>query len=59
MLRDGQFIKEEPPKIGAHYAPKLVYPETQEERFVQSILLGQKAEHDSVVLRLLKSVLKL
>jgi len=22
MLRDGQFIKEDPPKIGAHYVPK-------------------------------------
>ena len=22
MLRDGRFIKEEPPKIGSHYVPK-------------------------------------
>jgi hypothetical protein len=43
MLRDGYFIKEEPPKIGAHYTPQLYQkPATPEERFVQDIMLGSK-----------------
>jgi len=43
MLRDGYFIKEEPPKIGAHYTPQLYQkPATPEERFVQDIVLGAK-----------------
>jgi len=43
MLRDGHFIKEEPPKIGAHYTPQLYQkPATPEERFVQDIMLGFK-----------------
>ncbi len=41
MLRDGHFIKEDPPKIGAHYVPQFyVKPATPEERFAQDVLLG-------------------
>jgi hypothetical protein len=41
MLRDGQFIKEEPPKIGAHYLPTTQHKEfTEEERYTQMLLLG-------------------
>jgi hypothetical protein len=43
MLRDGHFIKEEPPKIGSHYTPQFYQrPATPEERFVQDIVLGSK-----------------
>jgi hypothetical protein len=41
MLRDGQFIKEEPPKIGAHYSVNIHQRKaTPEECFVQDVLLG-------------------
>lgn len=43
MLRDGQFIKEEPPKIGRFYVPKFKEEQcTPEERFAQSVLLGYR-----------------
>ena len=50
MLRDGQFIKENPPTIGQFYVPK--YKEEQwtpEERFMQGILLGIE-EHKNYAL---------
>lgn len=37
MLRDGQFIKEPPPKIGSHYVPK----------FYQTVLENQPIESES------------
>jgi hypothetical protein len=41
MLRDGYFIKEAPPKIGAHYVPRFyVRSTTPEERFAQDVILG-------------------
>lgn len=43
MLRDGQFIREEPIRIGAHYIPnqrpKLFTPE---ERWAQDVILAKK-----------------
>lgn len=48
MLRDGNFIREEPPKIGAHYTPQFYQkPATPEERFVQDIMLGAKTQGES------------
>lgn len=45
MLKDGKFIKEEPPKIGRFYTPRLKEDEnTPEERFAQDLLLGSKQE---------------
>lgn len=42
MLRDGNFIKEDPPRIGAHYVPQFYSrTSTPEERLVQDIMLGQ------------------
>lgn len=50
MLRDGYFIKEAPPKIGAHYIPQLYQRAyTPEERFMQDIVLGSKPERESPV----------
>lgn len=42
MLRDGKFIREEPPKIGANYFP-LKYRQdiTEEEYLMQGVLLGE------------------
>ena len=41
MLRDGQFIKEEPPRIGAHYMPITQHKNfTDEEWYAQMLLLG-------------------
>jgi hypothetical protein len=58
MLRDGHFIKEEPPKIGAHYVPQLYQkPSTPEERFVQDIMLGIRPYHSSPVTLLLGRLL--
>jgi hypothetical protein len=48
MLRQGKFIKEEPPKIGAFYTPQSKADNhTPEERFVQSLLLGYEEEKES------------
>lgn len=48
MLRDGKFIKEEHPKIGAFYVRQFK-PDTHtpEERFVQSLLLGYQEKRES------------
>ena len=39
MLRDGQFIKEPPIKIGAHYVPFQQQSVSKEEAFVQDLML--------------------
>jgi hypothetical protein len=41
MLKQGRFIKEELPKIGRYYLPKIKEDErTPEERFAQDLILG-------------------
>lgn len=58
MLRDGYFIREEPPKIGAHYIPQFYQrASTPEERFVQDIMLGVRPYHLSPVTLLLGRLL--
>jgi len=58
MLRDGYFIKEEPPKIGAHYIPQLyARPATPEERFVQDIMLGAQPYNESPMVKFLGRLL--
>ncbi len=50
MLRDGYFIKEEPPKIGAHYTPQFYQkPATPEERFMQDVMLGVTPHYESPI----------
>ena len=39
MLRDGQFIKEPPIKIGIHYVPFQQQSTTKEDEFVQQLIL--------------------
>ncbi len=58
MLRDGHFIREEPPKIGAHYTPQFYQkPATPEERFVQDIMLGARPYHESPMVKFLGRLL--
>jgi hypothetical protein len=60
MLRDGYFIKEEPPKIGSHYVPEFYQkPATPEERFVQDVMLGITPDKESPVTRLLGRLLRI
>ena len=59
MLRDGQFIKEAPPKIGAHYTPNFKPQKfSKEEQFVQSILLGFEERRQSFLSKVLGLVLR-
>lgn len=59
MLRDGKFIKEEPPKIGKFYVPKFKEEQyTPEERFAQSLILGYKDTQFSLFSRVLGFVLR-
>jgi hypothetical protein len=60
MLRDGYFIREEPPKIGAHYIPQFYQrASTPEERFVQDIMLGAKPQQESPVVKLFGRLLSI
>lgn len=58
MLRDGQFIKEAPPKIGAHYVPQTPAAFSREEQFVQSILLGIEDRRQSFLSKVLGLMLR-
>ena len=60
MLRDGKFIKEEPPKIGKFYVPRFKEEAyTPEERFAQSLVLGYKEEGASFLSRILGLMLRM
>ena len=60
MLRDGQFIKEEPPKIGSHYTPQFYQkPTTPEERFVQDVMLGIMPYKESPLTKFLGRLLRI
>ena len=58
MLRDGQFIKEAPPKIGAYYTPQPAAPVSREEQFVQNILLGIEDRRQSFLSKILGVMLR-
>lgn len=58
MLRDGQFVREEPPKIGAHYTPKAGAVLTPEERLVQDVLLGCKNQPQTFLSRIFGVMLR-
>ena len=58
MLRDGKFIKEPPPKIGAHYMPQAPSTFSREEQFVQSILLGIEERRQSFLSKVLGVMLR-
>jgi hypothetical protein len=59
MLRDGKFIKEDPPKIGAYYVPRFKLEEyTPEERFVQSLVLDYQDRSTSFFSKFLGVMLR-
>jgi hypothetical protein len=59
MLKDGNFYKEEPPRIGKFYIPKPKEEScTPEERFVQDIILGQQ-EKPKLLSKMLGYMLKM
>ena len=60
MLRDGQFIREQPIKIGAHYTPNY-QPAffNKEEQFMQAVLLGIEQRRQSFLSRVLSFLLRL
>jgi hypothetical protein len=59
MLKEGKFIKETPPKIGAHYVPiNKAVTVTHEEQFVQSILLGIEEKRQPFLSKVLGLVLR-
>lgn len=51
MLRDGQFLREPPVQIGAHYVRPLRNDFTPEEYLVQEVLLGGGGDAVSSVRR--------
>ena len=58
MLQNGQFLREQPIKIGAHYVPSFKRPApTPEELFVQDIELG--VPRMSILTKLLAKVLSI
>lgn len=60
MLRDGKFIREEPPKIGSHWIPKNKEEQsTPEERFAQDVLLGVRNSQFSILSKVLGRMLRL
>jgi hypothetical protein len=60
MLRDGHFIKEDPPRIGSFYVPRFREEvPTPEERLMQSILLGYTDSRQSFLSRVLGFMLRI
>jgi len=60
MLRDGQFIKEEPPKIGQFYVPNIKEEDrTPEERFMQDLLLSYRREQHSFLSKIFGFLLRM
>ena len=60
MLRDGRFIKEQPPQIGRFYLPSSkdrVY--TREEVFAQSVVLGYEGKKGVVLSKVLSFILRI
>lgn len=59
MLRDGKFIKEDPPKIGVFYMPRYKLDEySPEEKFAQAVLLGYREDQKSFLSKVLGFVLR-
>jgi hypothetical protein len=60
MLRDGQFLRDRPIEISAHYVPD-IYPNqlTKEEQFFQAWLLGVEQKKQSMLSKLLGFMLRI
>lgn len=60
MLRDGKFIKEDPPKIGRFYTPPFKEESyTPEERFAQSLVLGYREPDKSFLSKFLGMMMRI
>jgi hypothetical protein len=57
MLKDGKFIKENPIKIGSHYAPPFFRTVTHEEQYIQNVILGKK--HPNPKIKIIKFINKI
>lgn len=44
MLRDGEFLREPPVKIGAFYVPPIKHDATYEDMFIQEVLLQKHSQ---------------
>ncbi len=59
MLKQGRFIKEEPPQIGRFYMPKVIEREqTAEELFARNLILGNVEKKYSFFSKFLSVMLK-
>lgn len=60
MLKNGYFIKEDPPKIGAHYT-RTYKPNTisKEEQFIQNVLLGIREQRQSFLSKILGFMIRI
>ena len=60
MLKNGYFIKEDPPKIGAHYTraykPNAI---SKEEQFMQNVLLGIRERRQSFLSKILGFMIRI
>lgn len=63
MLRDGEFIREEPPRIGIQYIPQHkatgLNNFSKEDQFAQDILLGNVNKQQSFLSKVLGFMLRL
>ena len=60
MLRDGEYIREAPPKIGIQYIPRPNAGSTsKEELFAQDIILMKEERRQSVLSKILGAVLRI
>jgi hypothetical protein len=60
MLVNGQFIKEPPPKIGAHYAQDIYQRNVSpEEQFIQDIMLGINPYNINILEKFMGKLLRL
>jgi hypothetical protein len=60
MLRNGNFIKEDPPKIGAHYLPSNKATNlNKEEQFMQNVLLGIREHRQSFLSKVLGFMIRI
>lgn len=60
MLINGRFVKEDPPKIGCFYVPSAKDDaRTNEEKFMQDILLGYKTQQHSLLSKVFGFILRL
>ena len=59
MLKKGVFIKEPLPEIGRHWTYSLIYRnKTEEEKFIEAVLRGERVKTETRFERLIFLILK-